>query len=135
MTEFQTNAIAKLREQQDKQKADSPARYVASQLIDICSREPRAAEIILPDLDNPEMDVVHAEKKINALADEKHKANGGKCVCVTPPEAEAVLRKFYGLPDALPAAAPMMGAANVTDALPPTTPAPLAVTGSFADFL
>lgn len=137
MTEFQTNAIAKLREQQSKQEKDNYIYYAANQLIGICEREPRSAEILCADLDNPDMDIVHAEAQIHALADESHKRAGRNCVCVclSDTQAETVLRKFYGLPDALPGAAPMMDAANVTDALPPTTPAPLAVTGSFADFL
>ena len=100
MTVTQENAVAKLREQQEKCEDSSPAWGVAEQLIDICSRESASAEIILPDLDNPEMDVVHAEKEIRKLADEKHKKSRSSCVCVTPKEAEGVLRKFYGLPDA-----------------------------------
>ena len=124
MNDKQTKAVEKLRQQQSKHAEGSAPWAVAAQLIDICFREPRAAEIILPDLDNPEMDVVHAEKQINALADEKHKAHGGKCVCVTPTEAEAVLRKFYGLP--VYGQMPVVGLPDA-DALPGTylDPAPV----------
>lgn len=140
MTESQTKAVAKLRQQQSKHAEGSAPWTVAAQLIDICSRDPRAAEIILPDLDNAEMDIVSAEKQIKSFADEKHKTVKGSCVCVTPYEAEVVLRKFFGLPvcgDMPAVGLPDADAAQaVPDALPVAnnTPAP-AVTGSFLDFL
>lgn len=100
MNSVQEQTIHKLRQQQDKCPDGSPARFVAAQLVDICRNEPASAEILLPDLDNPDMDVIHAERQIKALADEKHKASHSSCVCVTPDEAETALRKFYGLPAA-----------------------------------
>lgn len=89
-------AIEKLREQQSKVKERSAQWMVAEQLMDICRREPLSAELIAQDLENPEMSIVEAEKKIKAHAD-KHKC--GNFSCVTPAEAEDILRKFYGLPD------------------------------------
>lgn len=87
-------AIAKLREQQGTVKARSAPWMVAEQLMDICRQEPASAELILQDLDNPSMSIVEAEKQIKARAD---KQKNGNFSCVTPAEAEEVLRKFYGL--------------------------------------
>ena len=88
-------AIKKLREQQAKVKARSPQWMVAEQLIDICRNEPKSAELIAHDLDVKEMSITEAEKKIKAYAD-KHKT--GNFACVTPDEADNILREFYGLP-------------------------------------
>lgn len=89
-------AIRKLREQQGTVKERSAPWMVAEQLMDLCRQEPESAELIAQDLDNPEMGIVQAEKKIKAFAD-AHKT--GNFACVTPAEAEEILRKFYGLPD------------------------------------
>lgn len=89
-------AIQKLKEQQGKVKARSGPWMVAEQLIDLCRQEPESAELIAQDLDNPEMGIVQAEKKIKAFAD-AHKT--GNFSGVTGMEAEEILRKFYGLPD------------------------------------
>ncbi len=87
-------AIALLEEQQSKVPARSPQWMVGEQLKDICRREPHSAELIAQDLENPAMSITEAEKKIKAFAD-GHKT--GNFSCVTPAEAEAILRKFYGL--------------------------------------
>ena len=87
-------AIRKLREQQHKVKEHSAPWMVAEQLMDLCRRESASAELIAQDLDNPEMGIVQAEKKIKAFAD-GHKT--GSFSCVTPSEAESILREFYGL--------------------------------------
>lgn len=89
-------AIRKLRDQQGKVKARSGPWMVAEQLMDLCRQEPESAELIAQDLDNPEMGIIQAEKKIKAFAD-AHKT--GNFACVTPAEAEDILRKFYRLPD------------------------------------
>ena len=88
-------AITLLREQQSKVKERSAQWMVAEQLVDICRREPESAELIAQDLENPSMSIVEAEKKIKAFAD-KHRT--GNVSCVTPAEAEHILREFYGLP-------------------------------------
>lgn len=88
-------AIQMLLEQQSKVKERSAQWMVASQLMDICRREPASAEIIAQDLENESMSIVEAEKKIKAFAD-KHKT--GSFACVTPMEAEDILREFYDLP-------------------------------------
>lgn len=87
-------AIAMLNEQQRGVKERSAPWMVAEQLKDICRREPESAGLLAKDLENPQMGIVQAEKKIKAFAD-GHKAGGFSCV--TPLEAEEILREFYGL--------------------------------------
>lgn len=88
-------AISLLEEQQSKVKPRSPQWMVGEQLKDICRHEPQSAELISQDLENPAMSITEAEKKIKAFAD-RHKT--GNSSCVTPAEAENILREFYGLP-------------------------------------
>lgn len=88
-------AVQMLREQQSKVKERSAQWMVAEQLMDICRNEPASAELIAQDLENASMSIVEAEEKIKAFAD-KHKT--GSFSCVTPAEAENILREFYGLP-------------------------------------
>lgn len=88
-------AIQMLREQQNKVPERSAQWMVAEQLMDICRQEPVSAELIGQDLEKESMSIVEAEKKIKAFAD-KHKT--GNFACVTPVEAENILREFYGLP-------------------------------------
>ena len=90
-------AIFLLREQQSKVKERSGPWMVAEQLIDLCRREPKSAELIAQDLHNPEMGIVRAEQQIKAFAD-KHKT--GNFSCVAPDHAERILREFYGLREA-----------------------------------
>lgn len=99
MNDIQQQAIEKLRQQQAKHADASAPFAVAEQLIDICRREPDAAALLNADLDNPEMSIVHAEAQIKKRADEIHRETKSNSVCVSPTVAEAVLRKFYGLPD------------------------------------
>lgn len=87
-------AIAAIEEQQKKVKERSAQWMVGEQLKDICRREPQSAEIILQDLSVKEMSITEAEKEIKAFAD-KHRT--GNFACVTPIEAERILREFYGL--------------------------------------
>lgn len=88
-------AMDKLRAQQSKVKERSAPWMVAEQLMDICRREPESAALIAQDLDNPEMGIVQAERKIKAFADQHRVGNSSG---VTGAEAEDILRKFYGLP-------------------------------------
>ena len=81
-------AIEMLNEQQSKVKERSAPWMVAEQLKDICLREPWSAELLAKDLENPQMGIVQAEKKIKAFAD-GHKTGGFSCV--TPLEAEEML--------------------------------------------
>lgn len=88
-------AIALLDEQQSRVPARSPQWMVGEQLKELCRHEPHCAELIAQDLENPAMSITEAEKKIKAFAD-GHKT--GNFSCVTPAEAERILREFYGLP-------------------------------------
>ena len=87
-------AIELLNEQQRNVKERSAPWMVAEQLKDLCRREPESAELLAKDLENPSMGIVQAEKRIKAFAD-AHKT--GSFSCVTPCEAEEILREFYGL--------------------------------------
>ena len=76
---------------------------VGEQLKDICRQEPHCADIVLQDLENPDMSIDKCEKKIKAYAD-KHRT--GNFACVPPQVAAEIIREFYGLPAA--GAAPAM---------------------------
>lgn len=99
MNDIQKQAIDKLRQQQSKHPKGSAPFAVAQQLIDICQREPASAALLNADLDNAEMSIVRAERQIKKRADELHRETASSGVCVSPDEAETILRKFYGLPD------------------------------------
>ena len=88
-------AIRMLREQQSQVKEGSPQWMVAEQLMDICRAEPESAELIAQDLGVEAMSITEAEKKLKAYAD-SHKT--GNFSCITPAEADRILREFYGLP-------------------------------------
>ena len=87
-------AIGMIEAQQAAEKGRTAPWMVGEQLKDICRAEPASAELIAQDLENPAMSLKEAEKKIKAYAD-KHKT--GSFACVTPAEAEQILREFYGL--------------------------------------
>lgn len=91
------SAIEKLLEQQAHVPEHSAPWMVAEQLMDICRREPHSAQLIDQDLDNPEMGIVQAEAEIRAYSDANRE--GATCFCVTPIQAEKILREFYGLPE------------------------------------
>ena len=97
MNAVQEQAIQAIEAQQAKVKERSPQWMVGEQLKDICRMEPRSAELIAQDLQVKEMSITEAEKKIKAFAD-AHKTGG--FACVTPMEADRILREFYGLPAA-----------------------------------
>lgn len=88
------SAVEKIERQQAKEKGRTAAWMVGEQLKDMARREPESAELLDRDLDIPEMSIQQAEKKIKAYAD-AHKT--GSFACVTPVEAERILREFYGL--------------------------------------
>lgn len=90
-------AIAAIEEQQAKVKARSAHWMVGEQLKDMIRREPGIAELIAQDLTAGGMSLTAAEKKINVFAD-KHRT--GNFACVTPAEAEGILREYFGLPKA-----------------------------------
>lgn len=91
-------AIEEIKKQQSG-KENSPAWMIALQLIDMIKAEPELSRIIEEDLQNPDMSLVKCADAMKKHADEIHSKNKGSCVCITPAEAEKVIRKFYGLPD------------------------------------
>ena len=94
MSDMQMAAIAAIEEQQRGHGHDT-VWMVGEQLKDICRREEHSAELIATDLkENKAMSIVAAEKKI---AERARKNKVGNCGCVSPYEAEEILRKFYGL--------------------------------------
>ena len=97
MMDWTGEALRLIEEQQKAVKEGSAPWMVGEQLKDICRREPASAELIGQDLTVKEMSITEAEKKIKAFAD-KHKT--GNFACVTPVQAEKILREFYGLPEA-----------------------------------
>lgn len=111
-------AIQAIEEQQKQVKERGAAWMVGEQLKDICRREPASAEILAEDLAAKEMSITEAEKKIKAFAD-KHRV--GKFACVTPVEADGILREFYGLGGterAVEGAGPYKGERTVREAGP-----------------
>ena len=99
MTEIQKNAVAAIEKQQPKKR--SAVWMVGEQLKDIVIHEPDSALMILEDLQSEGMSLENAEKKI---AERAAKNKVGRVGCVTPAEADEILRKFYGLPDRTPSA-------------------------------
>lgn len=96
MTGTQERAVALLREQQSKVKERSPQWMTAEQLMDICRMEPESAERIAQDIEHGGLNITEAEKKIKAFAD-SHRT--GNFACVTPAEADRILREYFGLPE------------------------------------
>lgn len=94
MSNYIENAIQIITDQQKTVKPRSPQWMVGEQLKDICKNEPASAELIYQDLQVAAMSIVEAEKKIKAYADTNRTGN---FACVTPVEADQILREFYGL--------------------------------------
>lgn len=90
------NIFERIAEQQ-KGKEGTPEWTVGEQLKDIC-RDPACARIVEKDLEA--IPIGRAAEKIGQYADELHRKNGGKCICVTPDVAERIIRETYGLPEA-----------------------------------
>lgn len=90
-------AIAAIEALQAKESGRTAAWMVGEQLRDMVMREPEIGEIILQDLTTGGMSLRDAEKKIKAFAD-KHRT--GNFACVTPAEAEKILREYFGLGEA-----------------------------------
>lgn len=89
-------AIEKIAEQQ-KGKENTAAYMVGEQLKDIIRGSERAAELVIQDLENPDMSIERCERKIKEYADEQKKKENNSCVCVPPNVAEGIIRKFYGI--------------------------------------
>jgi len=94
MTEIQKKAIEAIGKQQPK--ARNAVWMVGEQLKEIAAHEPDSALMLLEDLQSEGMSLENAEKKI---AERAAKNKVGRVGCVTPAEADEILRTFYGLPD------------------------------------
>ena len=90
-------ALAAIEAQQAKESGRTAPWMVGEQLREICMREPGSAELIAQDLTTGGMSLRKAEEKIKAYAD-KHRT--GNFACVTPAEAEKIIREYFGLPKA-----------------------------------
>ena len=90
-------AMEAIAEQQGKVRARSAPWMVGEQLKDMIRREPGIAQLIAQDLTDGGMSLTAAEAKIKAFAD---KNKTGTFACVTPAEAEEILRGYFGLPAA-----------------------------------
>ena len=86
------DVFEKIESQQGKSR--TAVWMVGEQLKDIIRHDRKAQELVLQDLDVPEMSLAQCERKIKAYAD-SHKT--GNFACVTPAEAEDIIREFYGL--------------------------------------
>ena len=92
-------------EAQQKGRENTDVWMVGEQLKDICRTDPSCAAIVAEDLENKDMSIEVAAKKIKEYADvQKHKQKGN-CVCVPPNVAEGIIREFYGLPSSAASAA------------------------------
>ena len=86
------DAIDAISAQQPKER--TAVWMVGEQLKDILRGEPDLAELVLRDMDQKGMSLADCEKKIKAHADQ-HRT--GNFACVSPAEAETIIREFYGL--------------------------------------
>lgn len=102
------SALDKITAQQPRER--TPVWMVGEQLKDMLRAEPHLAELVEQDLDVKEMSLAACEKKIKAFAD-GHKT--GNFSCVTPVEAERIIREFYGLPARGEAAEPAPAGDNL----------------------
>ena len=88
------SAFEKIEAQQKGREGTAPW-MVGEQLKDMCRMDSRCEDLLDKDLDVKEMSLEKAAAKIKEYAD-KHKT--GNFACVTPMQADRILREFYGLP-------------------------------------
>ena len=121
--DYLSEAIRKIEVQQPKEHTS--VWGLGEQLKDMLRAQPELAEIVCQDLDNKGMGIAECERKIKARADEIHRMAKGGSVCVTPMEAEEIIRKFYGLPIARASAeARISGLRETPDAISGREPVP-----------
>lgn len=72
---------------------------VGEQIKDICRNNAKATELVVADLDVPEMSLERCAAEIKKEADWLHKEKKGSCICIPPNVAEGIIRKFYGIPE------------------------------------
>ena len=80
--------------QQPKQRTD--VWMVGEQLKDLLRAEPQWADMVLQDLKNPSQNLAAVADKIRKQAT---KNRVGNCACVTPKEADKIIRSVFGIPE------------------------------------
>lgn len=93
------NVYEKIGELQAKLDPDSCSYEIGEQLKDICRRDPACETILLEDLQSPDMGLAAADKMLYDWG--KKQANGKGGCGISGRKAEELLRKFYGLPEAV----------------------------------
>ena len=82
---------------QTKGHEGTAVEAVGQQLLDIAAADPACTEILVKDLEVEGMGIADAEGEIAKAAKTNRKGNVG---FVSGKQAEDILRKFYGLPEA-----------------------------------
>ena len=82
----------------------SPVDGLARQTMEICRNEPEACQIVLEDLKANPKAFEEIEKEMSGIADEKRKkakarTGASGAIYIAPEEAEALIRKHFGLPE------------------------------------
>ena len=98
MSEKFNELLEKISEQQ-KGKENTDIFMVGEQIKDICRNNEKATELVVSDLDVPEMSLERCAAEIKKEADRLHKEKKGSCICIPPDVAEGIIRKFYGVPE------------------------------------
>lgn len=93
------NKAIELIQQQQAGKDNTPAFVIGLHLIDMMKTDSRIEPILEEDLQSGSMGLEMCAAALKKRADEIHRNSRGDCVVITPPEAEKIIRKFYGLPD------------------------------------
>lgn len=91
-TKITEECLAMIEAQQPPQR--SAVWMVGEQLKDMVCGDEAAAQLVLTDLREGGMTLAEAEKRI---AERAKKNKVGNCGCVTPAEAEEILREYFGL--------------------------------------
>ncbi len=86
------DVFEKIAAQQGKER--TAVWMVGEQLKDIIRYDHRLQELVSMELDNAGMSLASCEEQIHDFAD---KQRTGNFSCVTPAEAENIIREFYGL--------------------------------------
>lgn len=86
--------VDKIREYQKKHKEGSLEFGIAELLIEISEANPKAAEIIITDLEKKEMNLSAAAKRLEEYA---KKNKSGNSYAMTNKKAMELLKEFYGL--------------------------------------
>ncbi|MBQ4585125.1 MAG: hypothetical protein IJA82_02825 [Clostridia bacterium] len=93
------NKVLKKINEQQKGLSQSSLEYCTGELLkEIARSSTKCAELLLHDLDQPQGSIKEVAKKIKEYAEKNHKGAGA--FCITPPVADSIVRKHYGLPNA-----------------------------------